>query len=643
MSTSKHSDASAKLPTRCLGVLLACAVSTVPAIGRDGPQTIRRTDEAPSRDASAREATETAGVFTSFRTYTTRDGLPHDNIRALRIFDGQVWVGTEGGLARCDAESCVGWTRAQGLPARVISAIGVDRDSHDLWLGTWGDGLVRFSAGRFDRYGQINSGLAGNLIFDVLVDAQSVWAATNAGLSLYTPASDTWELYFARRADRPEDVVTSLCTHAGSIYAATWRGNVLRYDPVRRNWTALPDWPSRMDPASAPQPAPSAPSVGITASGDSLWWASQTTLARRSGSNPWKGDIAPFTNQPGRYVHCLASSSEPQVWLGTDGGAHMLANAHTGAWLTYLRCDDVGWGMVELSRGGRTLARHRMETTLPDNRIRCIALAPGEVWLGTVRGLVHGTAMMRWSEFVGLTTPESGREGEDPTPADACTSADPRPTITGPVATSPVTQHPASIAVFGPRTRTVSLPGATARRSPGAARPDLLAVQLAMASALESDGGRDAPRIELLTAPMGYERYGWGTKEDDLTVFASDPAVAGVVGYITPDDVIADAVVFRTELPFVTVSLAPLPDDAPVQANPYLFRCNAGGPMRHRLLIDYLLDECRTTRLAILRTPNRNAQRHLDWWRRRARDRRYPVVADLLCPVEPGPSRSGLM
>src|SRR3972149_1067551 len=64
-----------------------------------------------------------------------------------------------------------------------VSAIAVDEDTREVWVGTLGDGLFRCSGGRCDRLDQLNSGLAGNVVFDVAVARGRTWAATNGGLS----------------------------------------------------------------------------------------------------------------------------------------------------------------------------------------------------------------------------------------------------------------------------------------------------------------------------------------------------------------------------------------------------------------------------------------------------------------------------
>ena len=94
----------------------------------------------------ARSATDTLWVGTSaglhrwergkVRTWTTRDGLPTENIRALyRDVDGTLWIGTlGGGLARMKDGRFVRITMRQGLIDDVISQIVPD-DFGALWLG----------------------------------------------------------------------------------------------------------------------------------------------------------------------------------------------------------------------------------------------------------------------------------------------------------------------------------------------------------------------------------------------------------------------------------------------------------------------------------------------------------------------------
>ncbi len=560
-------------------------------------------------------------VYTNFKTFTTRNGLPRNSIRAIHVLGDQVWVGTADGLARYEGKAWTSWTPKDGLPARVISAIDVDARTREVWLGTWGQGLVRFSAGRFDQFSQMNSGLAGDLVFDVVVDGDRVWTATNAGVCLFDVRRDAWELFFPRRADGPETVITSLTLSGKDLFAGTWRGPVQKFEPTRNAWIPLGNHapPRGVDDARSPGLLDA--TVGIAAGGRTLWWATQSSLLRGYGSGKMDDSIRPGPIPAGAFIHCIASAGDAQAWLGSDRGVHVLTDWASDTWLTYLRCDGMPGGMVTLSRGGRTLATRSLETALLDNRIRCIAFGQDEVWIGTVNGLALGTSPKRWDQLSdhGQTcntdqSPERKRRVGTP-------------------------MHSAAMAVFGPRTKTIALPGDRARPGSTSTRLDLLAVQLTLDQARKRQAPSAGFSIELAVPSMGYGRYGWGTKEDDLAVLAAKPNVVGCVGYIGPNDSIADAAVLRTEVPFVSIYATPLLREDAAHENPFVFRCYGDGPRRDRLLIDYLFDKRRITRLAVLRTPGDATQRHLDWWASHAHRRGHPLVADLPCTLEmTGPS-----
>jgi ABC-type branched-subunit amino acid transport system substrate-binding protein len=564
------------------------------------------------------EAAGQTRVYTTWRTFTTRDGLPHNSIRAIRVFEDQVWVGTADGLAMREGQSFRSWTRKDGLPARVISAIDVDPVTRDVWLGTWGWGLVRFTAGRFDQFDQMSTGLAGNLVFDVVVDGDRVWAATNAGVSLFDVRHDTWELFFARRADQPEIVITDLSLNGKDLYAGTWRGPVQRFERRSNSWVTLPSPAVSGEVGDPVLPGVADATVGIAVGGRSLWWATQTRLLRGDIPGKWDDRLHLQRGPWDDFIYCLGTAGDTQVWLGTDRGIRVLSDWATDTWVNYVRCDGAPGGIVTLNRAGRTLAARSLESTIPDNRVRCIAFSKDHVWIGTVNGLAFGTSEKWWDELQASTdinVSDCDRRAERALPATRKVRS-------------------AAMAVFGPRSRTISLPGTRERRTSRPARPDLLAVQLALEHANKRGGTRGAPPLELTTASLGYDRYGWGTKEDDLVVFASNAKVAGIVGYIGPDDSVADAVVLRTEVPFVSAATSPQPHDEPIADNPFVFRCHGEGPRRDRLLIDYLLDKRGYARLAAVRTPGETTQRHLDWWSSHARTRGHPLVADVPCATE---------
>src|SRR5690606_24486241 len=80
-----------------------------------------------------------------FRNYTTKDGLPSDEIKSL-LFDkrGYLWIGTNGGgLCKYDFNTFTTYTTDNGLSHNYIHSLFLDK-SKNLWIGT-GNGINRMS------------------------------------------------------------------------------------------------------------------------------------------------------------------------------------------------------------------------------------------------------------------------------------------------------------------------------------------------------------------------------------------------------------------------------------------------------------------------------------------------------------------
>jgi hypothetical protein len=73
-------------------------------------------------------------------TWTQTDGLPDQAVRA--IFDGYLWLGTYGGLARFDGNRFRNFTsRDSGLRHDQVSALA--ENNFGIWVGTRSGGLHR--------------------------------------------------------------------------------------------------------------------------------------------------------------------------------------------------------------------------------------------------------------------------------------------------------------------------------------------------------------------------------------------------------------------------------------------------------------------------------------------------------------------
>ena len=118
---------------------------------------------------------------TDWKIYTTPDGLV---VRAIaEDAEGNLWIGTEShGLNFFKAGKFISYQAGEnGLAGNDISCLYVDKDGV-LWIGTAGHGLARFYKGKWTRY-STSDGLASNSISYIIEDeAGDLWIGSNAGL-----------------------------------------------------------------------------------------------------------------------------------------------------------------------------------------------------------------------------------------------------------------------------------------------------------------------------------------------------------------------------------------------------------------------------------------------------------------------------
>ena len=111
------------------------------------------------------------------------DGLPSPDVHAIADdAEGNLWVGTGGGLACLRDGQITVFHKKDGLPSEDISSLLVDSDGV-LWIGTRGSGLARFAKNQWTYY-TTSDGLAGNSIGYMIEDNEGyLWIGSNAGLT----------------------------------------------------------------------------------------------------------------------------------------------------------------------------------------------------------------------------------------------------------------------------------------------------------------------------------------------------------------------------------------------------------------------------------------------------------------------------
>lgn len=158
------------------------------------------TSAVAGRDGALWFGTPSGGVSrfdgTSWRTFTTADGLPSNRIADLAVTaDGMVWAATAAGVGQYDGRRWYSYTRARSffqLPGEDIRALAIAPDGLTVWAAT-DQGAARFNGRRWESLAQVGSQHI-NDIRDVAVTPDGmVWAATPGGLKRYD--GTRWEIF----------------------------------------------------------------------------------------------------------------------------------------------------------------------------------------------------------------------------------------------------------------------------------------------------------------------------------------------------------------------------------------------------------------------------------------------------------------
>ena len=171
-----------------------------------------------------------------FRNYTTKDGLPNNILKALRMdHQGQLWIGTfEGGAVRFDGKYFTRYSSDDGLLNDRISSLWEDR-SRRIWFGT-DQGVTVLEGGVFRSYSS-KDGLGAGKVGAIAEDSKgSMWFGTDSGLSHF----DGRNFKTYSTADGlPDQFIRFLqFDRAGQLWIGTRKG-LSQFDPSRATISQL--------------------------------------------------------------------------------------------------------------------------------------------------------------------------------------------------------------------------------------------------------------------------------------------------------------------------------------------------------------------------------------------------------------------
>jgi PAS domain S-box-containing protein len=151
--------------------------------------------------------------------WTSEQGLPENDVRSIvQTRDGYLWLATEEGLARFDGVHFRVFDKhsIDAIKNNFILSLFEDREG-TLWIGSWGGGLVRFSRGRFEAYGE-SDGLSDDIVNVITQDRDgNIWIGTGeGGVNVWKDGKFT---AYTTKQGLSHDRVHALCpSHDGSLW-----------------------------------------------------------------------------------------------------------------------------------------------------------------------------------------------------------------------------------------------------------------------------------------------------------------------------------------------------------------------------------------------------------------------------------------
>lgn len=356
-------------------------------------------------------------LYTSWKHFTVKDGLPNDHIFAVKAHGNDVWVGTEDGLALIDkAKGKVVrvWKEKDGLPFRAVTAIEVDPKTGDVWLGLFGGGLARYSGDRFDHFHQLNSGLLNDVVYGVAVEHQNVWVATTAGCSRLDTKTGEWTAFTEKNAPM-EEIWNYNVSWDGKekVYLAVWGSGVLVYDLVRAKAGKNP-WEEYLDPDGEMEidlyrddGINHVIVTGAVAVDDVLWVSSYFGGSRYDGRH-WRGYAKQEGGLPSDFLNNIKARSGQEAYFCSDKGLGVITDVATDTWVVYTRDPKTGRGVAKVTQGGKLVETVDMERGVPHDFMINADVDGNDIWVATGKGLGLGIGE---GYYAGLKErPASGRQ-----------------------------------------------------------------------------------------------------------------------------------------------------------------------------------------------------------------------------------------
>ena len=323
-----------------------------------------------------------------WENFTTDDGLPDNHVFQVCVDGDRVWAATENGLGLLENGKWRRFGPEHGLVHRAVLFLAPDKRTGDLWIATMG-GLSRYSAGRFENFTQLNSGLPNDVVYGVAVQDEYVWVATAAGGGRLNTRTNQWSHFNERNTPMYEIWTYAVSAANQKVYYAVWGGGVLEYDVKTGRWKDYndPDGETEMvvykDQGLIHEITTS---VSYLEKDKMLWVATYFGASRYDGRN-WKNFLEKDSGLPSNFINQVKGVDAKSAWFATDKG---LAYHDGQNWSVYRPALDTHRPEMLVRDGGGSVTRLKAESAPAHNYILGIDFQGDDVWVATAHGLSHG-------------------------------------------------------------------------------------------------------------------------------------------------------------------------------------------------------------------------------------------------------------
>lgn len=320
-------------------------------------------------------------LYGEWKTFTKEDGLPSNKINTVKIDNGRILAGTDRGMAVFENDEWTVYTPEDGLAHRNVLSIDVDEMSGDVWIGTM-NGLSRWSAGEFKRFDQFNSGLANDVVYEVVCDGQYVWIATAAGANRYDTYTNQWIIFNEETSPMHEPWTYGITKGENKAYIAAWGGGVVEYNNDTGDFRVYRDPDGQFQLTMYPDDGLIHDITTGTAFDDGILWVSTYFGMSRYDGQRWWGYLEHDSPLTSNFINAVKARNSV-AYFATDDGLNTF-NGTT--WVVYNPIDGSENGETTITRG-TAIQKINTSSSVAHGFIWNMDANDDELWVATSNGL----------------------------------------------------------------------------------------------------------------------------------------------------------------------------------------------------------------------------------------------------------------